>query len=342
MNTQSFYSRIRITLAFLFGGVIIGVVGFMAIEKFSFVDALYMTIITVSTVGFAEVKTLSQGGRIFTIFLIITSFGTFAYAVTVLSQSLLNGDLRKALIDRQVRKKVNKLKDHVVVCGYGRNGRQAIKKLRAYGKDFVVIERDEERVERLKTEGIAVIHGDSTRDGVLEQAGVEKASALITTLPSDAENLFVVLSARELNKNMTVIARASSENSERKFKAAGANNVIMPDKVGGAHMASLVVTPDVVEFLDHISVEGSAAINLEEVPVDEIPEQYQMKSLIELGIRNVTGCNVIGFKTPEGEYVINPDANTKLVPNSKLFVLGVPEQINKLNNLFKLDKNEYS
>ena len=235
---------------------------------------------------------------------------------------------------------MNKLNNHVIVCGYGRNGRQAVRKLHAYGMEYVVIEREDERIERLKREGIPWVQGDSTRDGVLEQAGVSKASALITTLPSDAENLFVVLSAREYNKEMTLIARASSENSERKFKSAGATNVIMPDKVGGAHMASLVVTPDVVEFLDHISVEGSAAINLEEVRVDEIPTQFQMKSLIELGIRNVTGCNVIGFKTPEGDYVINPAAETKLVPNSKLFVLGVPEQINKLNNLFLLDKND--
>ncbi len=332
----------RIALIFLVGGVLIGIAGFMTIEGYSFVDALYMTIITVSTVGFAEVRTLSPNGQIFTIFLIITSFGTFAYALTVLSQSLLNGEVRQALIHRQLNKKLNKLKDHVVVCGYGRNGRQAIRKLKAYSREFVVIERDEERIDQLGNEGVACIHGDSTRDGVLEQAGVRRAGALITTLPSDAENLFVVLSARELNGDMTIIARASSENSERKFKAAGANNVIMPDKVGGAHMASLVVTPDVVEFLDHISVEGSAAINLEEVPVDQIPEQYQMKSLFELGIRDVTGCNVIGFKTPEGDYVINPDAHTKLVPNSKLFVLGVPDQIRKLNNLFRLGKNESS
>ena len=340
MNSQSFYNRIKITLVFLISVIVIGVSGFMVIEGYNFVDALYMTIITVSTVGFKEVQELSPSGRIFTIFLIITSFGTFAYAISVLSQSLINGEVRRALIDRQVYRKVNKLNNHVIVCGYGRNGRQAIRKLKAYGMEFVVIEREDERVERLKHEGIPCVQGDSTRDGVLEQAGVAKASALITTLPSDAENLFVVLSAREFNKTMTVIARASSENSERKFKAAGATNVIMPDKVGGAHMASLVVTPDVVEFLDHISVEGSAAINLEEVRVDEIPTKYQMKSLIELGIRNVTGCNVIGFKTPEGEYVINPDAETKLVPNSKLFVLGIPEQINKLNDLFRLDKNE--
>ena len=312
----------------------------MLIEGYTFIEAFYMTIITVSTVGFKEVRALSPSGQIFTIFLIITSFGTFAYAISVLSQSLINGEVRRALIDRQVYRKVNKLNNHVIVCGYGRNGRQAVRKLHAYGKEYVVIEREDERVERLKREGIPWVQGDSTQDGVLERAGVAKASALITTLPSDAENLFVVLSAREFNKTMTVIARASSENSERKFKSAGATNVIMPDKVGGAHMASLVVTPDVVEFLDHISVEGSAAINLEEVRVDEIPAKFQMKSLIELGIRNVTGCNVIGFKTPEGEYVINPAADTKLVPNSKLFVLGVPEQINKLNNLFLLDKND--
>jgi voltage-gated potassium channel len=165
LNSQSFYNRIKITLVFLISVITIGVLGFMLIEGFTFIEALYMTIITVSTVGFKEVRALSPSGQIFTIFLIITSFGTFAYAISVLSQSLINGEVRRALIDRQVFRKVNKLNNHVIVCGYGRNGRQAVRKLHAYGMEYVVIEREGERIERLKREGIPWVQGDSTRDG---------------------------------------------------------------------------------------------------------------------------------------------------------------------------------
>ena len=165
------------------------------------------------------------------------------------------------------------------------------------------------------------------------QAGIKKASAVVTTLPKDADNLYVVLTVREMNVTAKVISRASQMASIKKLKIGGADNVIMPDSVGGAHMASLVVTPDVVEFLDHISVQGSAEINLEEISFSELPKDFQHRTIGELNARQLTGCNIIGFKTAEGEYVINPAPDTEVIPNSKLFVLGNPEQIHRLNTV---------
>jgi voltage-gated potassium channel len=143
-----------------------------------------------------------------------------------------------------------------------------------------------------------------------------------------------VLSARQLNKNCKIISRASNDSSYSKLKIAGADNVIMPDKLGGEHMASLVVTPDIIEFIDRLSIEGESSNNIEELIIENLPEEFKNKSILELNLRRKTGCNVIGFKTPDKEYIINPDASTRLVPNSKLIVIGKPEQIELLHQLF--------
>ena len=179
-----------------------------------------------------------------------------------------------------------------------------------------------------------VLEGDATLDEVLLRAGVLKAKALITTLPIDADNLFIVLSARTLNPKLTIISRASEDNSDKKLKLAGADNIIMPDKLGGAHMASLVMKPDVMEFMDYITGQGGDNIRLEEITFDNLPESFQNKTIRDLEIRNKSGANIIGFKTAQGEYIVNPGADTKIIPDAKLFVLGTMDQITKLRELF--------
>jgi len=168
----------------------------------------------------------------------------------------------------------------------------------------------------------------------LEKSGIKNAKNLIAALPSDADNLFIVLSARQMNKDMTIISRASDESSKTKLKIAGADNVIMPDKIGGDHMASLVVTPDIIEFVDMLSIEGECSSNLQEIWVDELSQEYVNKSILDLDLRKLTGCSVIGFKTPDNEYIVNPDASTKLIKGSTLIVLGRPEQVDKLQTMF--------
>ena len=327
--------RLIIALWIFLAVLVLGVSGYMLLEDYSFIEAVYMTVITVTTVGFREVTPLHDAGRIFTIFLILTSFGNFAYALSVFTQSLLTGEIADLYTNRIMKKKLESLENHVIVCGYGRVGRQAVSKLQVHNQQIVVIDEREISKEETKNSGVIFIEGDSTKDELLHEAQVSRAKAVITALPSDADNLYVVLSVRQLRPDITIISRVSNESSNSKLKAAGANNTIMPDHVGGAHIASLVVTPDVVEFLDHISVEGAAKINLEEISVDSIPETYLARKISDLEIRKQTGCTVIGYKSADGEYVINPGAEMELLPSSKLFVLGREEQIAELNEMFK-------
>ena len=327
-------SRINKILFLVFSIILSGVLGYMLLSNYSFVDALYMTVITITTVGFGEVKPFTPEEKIFTIILILTSISVFGYAVSTFSEYLVSGKLFEHFKHRKVEKQINNLKGHTIVCGFGRNGKQAILKLTNYNKQIVVVEKDKEVMAFLEKEGILHIEGDATLDETLLRAGILNASNLITALPSDADNLFVVLTAKQLNGACIVISRASNESSYAKLKIAGASNVIMPDKLGGDHMASLVVTPDVIEFVDRLTIEGKNTANLEEIAVDDLPKIYVNKTILDLDLRRETGCTVIGFRNPDKDYIINPEAGIKLISGSSLIVLGRPEQIIKLRELF--------
>jgi voltage-gated potassium channel len=327
-------SKLYKTLFLFFTILAIGVTGYMILSGDTFVNALYMTVITITTVGFGEVHPLSPEEKIFTIFLILTSIFIFGYIVSSFTEYIISGQLFKQLKLKKVQKTIEKLQGHTIVCGFGRNGKQAIVKLKNYQKEYVVIERNKNLIEKLDTEEILNVEGDATTDEILIKAGIKRAKNLITALSSDADNLFVVLSARQLNKDCTIISRASKESSYSKLKIAGADNVIMPDKLGGNHMASLVVTPDVIEFVDRLTIEGETTANLEEIAVNELPKMYLNKTILDLDLRKKTGCTVIGFRTPDKDYIINPDASIKLVADTHLIVLGRPEQIMKLRELF--------
>tara|TARA_B100000809_G_scaffold130660_1_gene128476 strand:- start:5705 stop:6694 length:990 start_codon:yes stop_codon:yes gene_type:complete len=314
--------------------ILLGVLGYTYLFDFSLVDGLYMTIITITTVGFSEVKPLTDGGKLFTIFLILTSISIYAYLVALVSEFFSNGTLMEELKKNKMLKKISTLEGHTIVCGYGRNGRQAVAKLNNFKKDCVVIEKSPELFKEIKEERFMVLEGDATDDDSLLKAGIQNAENLITALPSDADNLYVVLSARQMNSNITIVSRASNESSQKKLKIAGADNVIMPDKLGGDHMASLVVTPDLVEFVNRISLDGESSANLEEISVEDLPEKYLLKSIRELDLRRTTGCSVIGFITGNGEYIINPASDMILEPKSNLILLGRPDQIAKIKTLF--------
>ncbi len=313
--------------------LVIGVVGFLIISNETLVDSLYMTVITMSTVGFGTLHELNQTEKLFTIILIILSIGVYGYSVTALTEYLANDNFFQLLKYKKMQQKIQKLKNHTVVCGYGRNGRQAVVKLKRYDMPCVVIERNKELLEELERNNILYIEGDATGDEALEKAALENAKSLITALPSDADNLFVVLSARQINNNFTIISRASNDSSYNKLKIAGASNVIMPDKIGGEHMASLVVTPDLVEFVDKLKISEESSTNLEEIAIDDLPSEFLNKTILDLDLRNISGCTVIGFKTAQNEYVVNPEATTKLAPGSNLIVLGRPNQIQKLRQI---------
>ena len=334
LNIFKAYYRFFTPLGVMLSLWVIGTFGYVLIDDYTWFNAFYMTIITVATVGYGEIQPLSEAGRLFTAFLIITSFGTFAYAVSSITKFVFDGEFNHFVKNRKLNSTIDKLSDHVIICGYGRNGRQAAQVLKRHNKRFVVVEKNSALNESISHKfKELVLTGDSTQDEMLMKAGILRAKALITTLPVDADNLFIVLTARNLNKNLTIISRASEDNSDAKLKIAGANNVIMPDKVGGAHMASLVMKPDVMEFIDHITSEGGDNISLEEISFDSIPDELKNKTLKDLEIRNRSGANIIGYKTATGDYIINPSADTKIIAESKLFVLGTPEQISSLKSI---------
>lgn len=338
MRNFSRFKNILYSLFFLLLVLITGVVGFKVLDpSYTMLEAVYMTVITISTVGYREIYEPTEGTMIFTSLLIITSFGTFAYALSAISAYIIDGEFREYFKEFKVKSEVSKLKGHVVICGYGRNGSQAVKVMERHKQPYVVIESNKDAIEDLKKHysQALIVDGDATQDEVLTDAGITRAKALVTTLPSDSNNLFVVLSARAMNDHLKIISRASEDNSDKKLRIAGANNVIMPDKIGGAHMAALVMKPDIIEFMDYISAQGQIDINLEEISFDELDETYRNQSITEIGIRQRTGANIIGLKMPDGTFEINPDPNTKITSKIKLFVLGTPEQIWTLKKLFQ-------
>jgi voltage-gated potassium channel len=316
--------------------LLIGVIGYRMISGYSWVDALYMTVITMTTVGFGEVVPLDEKSKIFTIFLILASIVIVGYALSIITEYILSKNDLEELKHKKMQKKIDSFKNHVVICGYGRNGKQAARKLAAYEKQFVIIEKNKNVEERLQMDGVPYVIGNANEDETLELAGVNRASCFISALPNDADNLFVVLSARQLNSKISIISRASQESSYEKLKFAGANNVILPDKIGGDHMASLVVVPGLMEFIDNLSIVGKSNINIEEVGVEKLYNTKSVKTIKDLDLRRKTGCTVIGYKDENGEYIVNPEAELELAPNSKIIVLGRPEQIEALNSEYNI------
>lgn len=325
--------RVYRAIAIMIAILAIGTVGYIFIEGLHPLQALYMTVITVTTVGYSEVRPLSQEGQIFTIIFIITSVGGVAYAVGSISSQLIDGDFRRHLKRIKMEKRIDTMRNHVIVCGYGRNGSKVCDTLEEQKIDYVVVEREADLCEKLREQNKMVLNDDPTNDDVLLAAGIHNARALITTLPDDASNLFIVLSARELNKQLKIVSRASNEGSERKLKIAGANNVIMPYKIGGTHMASLVANPDVKEFVDILLEEQRSSARLKEVVLH--PESKVVGKTIG-DIRENIECEalVLALIDENNEYIINPKNDRKIGGLDKLIVLGDTEQIDKFKRVY--------
>lgn len=308
-------------LILLLGLMFIGTFGYMLIEKYKFLEALYMTVITIASVGFSEVKPLSDTGRVFTIFLIIINLGLFTYFITLLSRYFFDLEFISKYKMIKMENKIKHLTDHVIICGFGRNGKESAQILFNNKIPFVVLEEKNDPDKDLPFELEHFIKGDATKDEVLLEAGINNARAIITTLPLDADNLFVVLTAKQLNPAITIISRASQDTSVNKLKIAGANNVIMPDKIGGAHMATLVMLPDVVELLSILSIRNNKQFRVAEL---KAKKSY---SLAELDLWKKTNCTILGIKDEANHYTINPPGDYAVNPGERIIVMGSEEQI---------------
>lgn len=322
--------------------VMVGIVGYMVMENYSLVDAIYMTIITTSTVGFREVHPLSDAGKVFTAVLIVSSIGVLAYFLSQFTQSLLQSQINFIFKGYNRKSKLKKMENHIIVCGYGRNGKQVVSELQSFGESVVVIDKDHEIVINNIGQRVRFMEGDATVDEVLLKADIKTAKALITSLPNDADNLYVVLTARSLNPYLNIISRASDESSEKKLRIAGVDSIVMPERVGGAHMASMVTQPEVIEFLEHLNIHDEGSVILQELVVEKIPDWLKGKPLKEVQLRKMTGANIIGIRKATGEFLINPSPERMLMDNFKLFVLGTRQQINALKELLGVETDSGS
>lgn len=328
MNRKNPIRKLYITLYCLFATTVVGIIGYMLIEGYSFLNAVYMTVITIATVGFSEVEPLSAAGKVFTIFIIFSGLGIFTFFLTQLSKYFLDGDFQRYLRYYKMIKEINKLDRHIIICGYGRNGREAARILTRGKMNIVVIEADAAKVEEAAQEIKFVLHADATRDDALTDAGIMRAHTIITTLPDDAQNVFVVVSAKALNPKIKIISRANINSSIKKLKSAGADNVIMPDKIGGAHMAMLVTNPDIEELIDIMSTHSG-----EDFLIQEIRSGKEIL-LGDADIWKKTGATIIGVKLNTEEYILNPAPGVKVSKGDAIIAMGSKAQISQVLEIF--------
>ena len=309
----------------------------MTSPHFSLFDAVYMTAITLSTVGYSEMDGFTDLGRFFALFFILVAFLIVALAIRYIIEGLLYRWSPHFIQSKKNRTMIKKLNQHTVVCGYGRNGRQAVRRLKFHNEPYVVIEKDPQVIDTYK-EDVLFHQGSALSDEVLIEAGINNAKNLICALPDDADNLFVVLTARKLHSQIVIVSRASEDQNQSKLKWAGADHVIMPDKIGGDYMAALLTVPYLIHFLGTLDWwKDETSPNVEEVKLNQLPKKFQNKTLEELELRERTGCNVIGYRDEKGKQFINPEAKRVLSADGKLIVLGTRENIKKLNRIFQLD-----
>lgn len=324
--------RLMLSLATLVAVLVVGTVGFMLIEGFTLVDALYMTVITVSTTGFREVGELSVTGRLFTIGLILAGVGALGYSLATFIEFLVEGHLRWMVEGRRMQTRIGSLSGHYIVAGIGRVGSIVARELAENGTEFVVIDRCPDCVDRARSEGWLILDGDATEESVLIASGVTRAAGLITALDTDADNLFVTLTARTLNPDIFIVARSSTESSESKIRTAGANRVMTPSVIGGRRMATMALHPVVSDYLDLVSHGDELEFRLEELEVSESSELVDV-SIADAGVRAVTGAYILAIRGADGVMNSNPSPASPIRAHDKLIALGTGEQLAALGRL---------
>ena len=309
-----------------------GTLGYSFIEGWTLFDSLYMTVITLATVGFREVAPLSDAGRAFTILLIVFGAGIIAYAIGSMIQILVEGQVLKVLGRKKLEKQISKLSDHYIICGYGRIGAMIAREFAARPRcPFVVVENDPEVCERLAGEGHLFVRGNATDDETLLEAGIDRARGLITAVTSDTANVYITLTARGLKPDLFILARAGEESSELKLIRAGANKVVSPYTIGATRMAQAILRPSVVDFIEIATGSQNVELQIEEICISG-PSKLIGKTLVTSGIRKETGVIIVGIKRGSG-MLFNPAPETSIEQGDILITLGDPTAISHLENL---------
>ena len=331
MRERAPLTRIGLLSGLLVGVIAFGTFGYHFVLGWDWLDALYMTSITITTVGFEEVRPLDSAGRVLTILVLLTSAGVFAYSLTSLATLVLDARFGSLLWRRRMESKINDLHDHYVICGFGRTGRSVAEQLQRGGHPFVVVEQLPAKIEMLREREYLFIEGDATHDEALLRAHIKRAKGLVAALGNDAENVYLVLSARQLNGGLSIVSWATSEEAERKVLRAGANHSLSPYLQGGRRIATLLTSPHALEFLDH-AMGGSDNIRLGEIPVKP-GSPLAGSSLKGAGLRRDLGVIVIGIRRADGRLEFNPSADETLHENDILIGIGKPDQIEKLRHM---------
>ena len=333
---EEFRKKMFLVLALIFLIIAFGTLGYMGIEGWNFLDSIYMTVTTLTTVGYREIHELSIKGIIFTIFLIVGGVGVMLYALSTGAKAILEGELKEIFGRKKLEKKIKELSDHYIICGYGRMGRIISKELRAEGVRFVVVEKAPVSLE--ENGDILILLGDATQDHVLKEAGIEKARGLISVLHTDAENLFVVLSARGLNPNLLIVSRAVEEDSEQKLLRAGATKVVSPYHIGGLRMAHTVLKPTVVDFLEFATRSGNIELQMQEIGIQEGSSLVGL-TLQECGIGEGLGVIIVAIKQSTGDTRFNPTFRSTVQPGDTLIVLGEVAKLKGFEELAKTGRS---
>ena len=329
---------LRFALLLVLGTVVVETAGLMLIENYSLIDAFYMAVITISTVGFGEVEPLSSAGRLFMAVMIIVNIGVVAYALAAFSYYIIEGKIFELMERNYMQARVDALEGHTIICGFGRYGREVARHLIEQGQTFVVIEENLDKFDLPEFEDIEIIYvnGDATHDEALEEAGIARAAGLITALNDDSDNLFIVLSAKELNPTLRIISSAHQTRSRQKLMRAGASHVILPEQIGGFFMATLISKPGAVEFFSYVTNELDSDIGFEEIRYDQLPEHMQGKSIQKMNLREKSGVNVIGHRFNGGKYDVNPPPGATLKPGDSFIAVGSQPQILSLRKYLTL------
>ncbi len=314
--------------------IFIGMIGFRVIEGWSFLDCLYMTIITIFTVGFKEVRVLSPQGQVFTIFIILAGVGTAIFAFTKIAEIAYEGGINKFWRRRRMEKKLENLKDHYIICGHGRMGKIVRERLEEENLPFVVIDNNEEKLEELKqTNRCLFIEGDATHEEILIKAVIKKAKGLAALLPTDADNLYLVLTVRLINPSLFILSKAMDEEAERKILQIGANKVVSPYKLSGLKIAQGLIRPTLVDFMDLIIRREELSLYMEELVVKK-DSKLVNRNLAECDIRRTANVIVVAVKKPGEDIVFNPSPDIKIEAGDILLVLGDIDAVNQFENVY--------